>query len=197
MGFTQVELGQVDEALARAKSALLGSRQLHNVTGNVTWRLRYDEHGEITAVSIESSPAGVSPEFVRSAIGAIMKSTRFPRTGKSGVLDFVDLGPVSLVDAAAFNAANDAKRGAEQSRMRRRNIMTAILCIVLAIGLAAAMTLKESHNGIRGGHSDERARCYERGISYYQEMGSYPNLSDGRLASDVVIERCGRTPTAF
>ncbi|MCL6729185.1 zinc ribbon domain-containing protein [Sphingomonas hankyongi] len=39
--------------------------------------------------------------------------------------------------------------------------------------------------------------CERRGVDYYKEIGAYPTLSDGRVAEDVAIERCGRTTTAF
>ncbi len=43
--------------------------------------------------------------------------------------------------------------------------------------------------------------CVQRGVAYYQELGSYPTLSSapnaGRLAVDVAQERCSRTTTAF
>ena len=45
------------------------------------------------------------------------------------------------------------------------------------------------------------AVCIERGVSYFREIGSYPNLSSapnaGRLAEEVAAERCSRTTTAF
>ena len=43
----------------------------------------------------------------------------------------------------------------------------------------------------------EGPACVQRGIAYYKEIGSYPKLSDGRLASEVVADRCARTTTAF
>lgn len=39
--------------------------------------------------------------------------------------------------------------------------------------------------------------CYERGLAYFRAIGSYPNLSDGRSATDVAYERCARSATAF
>lgn len=35
--------------------------------------------------------------------------------------------------------------------------------------------------------------CVQRGIGYYREIGSYPNLSDGRTAISVAREKCRRT----
>lgn len=48
---------------------------------------------------------------------------------------------------------------------------------------------------------DGIAKCAERGVAYFKEMGSYPTLRSapnaGRAAEDVAIERCQRTLTAF
>lgn len=55
--------------------------------------------------------------------------------------------------------------------------------------------------GSTTGNQSELSACIERGISYYREIGSYPTLSSppntGRLAEEVVAERCRRTTTAF
>jgi hypothetical protein len=47
------------------------------------------------------------------------------------------------------------------------------------------------------GSSDTVQSCVSRGIAYFQEIGSYPSLSDGRSAIGVASERCNRTTTAF
>lgn len=39
--------------------------------------------------------------------------------------------------------------------------------------------------------------CVNKGIAYFQQVGSYPRLSDGRIAVDVARERCRNTLTAF
>lgn len=44
---------------------------------------------------------------------------------------------------------------------------------------------------------DVEKECINRGSRYYREIGSYPTLSDGRQADDVVRERCGRSSSAF
>ncbi|MCC2958946.1 hypothetical protein LK540_00665 [Massilia sp. IC2-278] len=48
---------------------------------------------------------------------------------------------------------------------------------------------------------DNVARCTERGVAYFKEIGSYPTLTSapnaGRAAEDVAMERCQRTLTAF
>ena len=53
----------------------------------------------------------------------------------------------------------------------------------------------------RSGPDPAVEACVVRGIAYFKEIGSYPNLSSppdtGRLADDVARERCNRTTTAF
>lgn len=43
----------------------------------------------------------------------------------------------------------------------------------------------------------EVSSCVVRGITYFNEIGSFPTLSDGRDAEMVATERCRRTTTAF
>jgi hypothetical protein len=62
-----------------------------------------------------------------------------------------------------------------------------VLCLVL-FGLA----------GCGGGQPGKEVEaCVERGMEYFKEVEAYPTLSDGRSASSVAAERCGRTTTAF
>ncbi len=39
--------------------------------------------------------------------------------------------------------------------------------------------------------------CVGRGTVYYQEIGSYPKLSDGRDAHSVAAEHCYQSITAY
>lgn len=41
------------------------------------------------------------------------------------------------------------------------------------------------------------SQCVGRGMAYFQEIGSWPKLSDGRDARGVAAERCNRTTGAF
>jgi len=43
----------------------------------------------------------------------------------------------------------------------------------------------------------DTAECVQKGIRYFKGIGSYPQLSDGRYADTVVVQRCNRTSTAF
>lgn len=50
-------------------------------------------------------------------------------------------------------------------------------------------------------NSDPVTACAERGIAYFKEIGSYPELRSapnvGRAAEEIALERCRRTTTAF
>lgn len=41
------------------------------------------------------------------------------------------------------------------------------------------------------------SECVGKGVAYFQEIGSWPKLSDGRDARSVAAERCNRTTGAF
>ena len=44
---------------------------------------------------------------------------------------------------------------------------------------------------------DKVSECIDRGIQYFDELGSYPTLSNGQDARKTATERCNRTTTAF
>ena len=47
-------------------------------------------------------------------------------------------------------------------------------------------------------NTNQVEECTERGIAYFKEIGSYPNLiSNGKSAEQVSAERCNITITAF
>jgi hypothetical protein len=39
--------------------------------------------------------------------------------------------------------------------------------------------------------------CVAKGVAYFKKIGSFPTLSDGRSATQVAYDRCGRTVKAF
>ena len=52
--------------------------------------------------------------------------------------------------------------------------------------------------GAKTENSDATKECADRGVKYFKDVGSYPTLqSTGELASQVALERCKRTTTAF
>ncbi|MFE0407442.1 hypothetical protein ACFW0S_01480 [Citrobacter freundii] len=52
-------------------------------------------------------------------------------------------------------------------------------------------------SGCDDSHKKDVDECIKRGAQYFTDIGSYPNLSDGRDAMKVASERCNRTITAF
>lgn len=52
-----------------------------------------------------------------------------------------------------------------------------------------------------GNHAAEIDACWERGVAYFKDIGSYPNLqsaeNQGKRATDVAWERCKRNTNAF
>lgn len=42
-----------------------------------------------------------------------------------------------------------------------------------------------------------RSDCYERGVKYYTEIGSYPHLSTGESALTVINQKCFANPGMF
>ena len=69
-----------------------------------------------------------------------------------------------------------------------------VLIIVLVIGKC-----KEGSSSSTGETRYNRSEtdCVLRGVKYFESIGSYPELSDGRDAFKVATERCKRTTTAF
>ena len=74
------------------------------------------------------------------------------------------------------------------------SLTTIILIFVATVTLAFCID--------SGGKTDqevmqETQQCIKRGMQYYEDIGSFPRLSDGRIAADVVRERCSRSRLAF
>ena len=40
-------------------------------------------------------------------------------------------------------------------------------------------------------------KCFEEGVAYYKAIESYPTLSTGKSADDLIIEKCGFNPEMF
>lgn len=91
----------------------------------------------------------------------------------------------------------------------RKLVAAAVSCSVagLAAGLAY-ITLVPWDDSVRRENSGDPAStgqslpdekdCYEKGVSYYKEIDSYPYLrSTGEFAPDVVVEMCMNSTLAF
>lgn len=44
---------------------------------------------------------------------------------------------------------------------------------------------------------NSRSDCYARGVAYYKEIGSFPNLSTGEDAISVINKKCQANPELF
>lgn len=64
--------------------------------------------------------------------------------------------------------------------------------IALALTVAACGGGGEVHDV-----SPEESACFDRGLAYYTDLGTYPILIDGKYAVDVVRARCHRFHQAF
>lgn len=88
-------------------------------------------------------------------------------------------------------AANEAR--ARDSRKMWISIAV-VFGIIFAVGGIAGL----ADGSLEFGCSpDAEKECVTRGTAYYREIGSYPTLTDGRSADDVVKARCGRATSAF
>lgn len=74
---------------------------------------------------------------------------------------------------------------ARQGRILYASLCAVAIASVLAIVYATCST------------ETDFDRCVARGEKYFREIGSWPNLSDGRSAHGVAIDRCDRTADAF
>ena len=74
-----------------------------------------------------------------------------------------------------------------------------VLVIVFVLLMIANMFVGNSSNKVSNkvNTGSPIIACYQRGVAYYKEIGSYPTLSDGRSAELVVRDRCDRANTAF
>lgn len=84
------------------------------------------------------------------------------------------------------------------------SLKISILCLVGAtlVQLAGCGSEDEIQKVSRAVALDrEREACFDKGLNYFMDIGSYPTLksapNEGRLATDVIKERCARTVNAF
>ena len=72
-------------------------------------------------------------------------------------------------------------------------MIIASLSAIMVFGLFVLYTIV----CVRKDNKKELESCHKKGIEYYKEIGSYPYLSDGRKAEDVVKEKCKRYSGCF
>ena len=79
-------------------------------------------------------------------------------------------------------------------------LMVGLVVVVFALGGCGNKAPEIATDSGDSG-KDSVAKCTERGVAYFKEIGSYPTLTSapnaGRAAEDVAMQRCQRTLTAF
>ena len=129
--------GELDDNLKAIKESLKEVRAQYGVDGDVTYRIRYSNLGDVTRVTIDDGPANMSPQFIMAANNLVLARLRVPRANVAGELMFTDLGTATRIDPKALNARNDAhamvvRSQADEDR-RRRNVRLGVLVGVLFV----------------------------------------------------------------
>jgi hypothetical protein len=76
--------------------------------------------------------------------------------------------------------------------------MLLIILVLLVVGSMLGGDSSNKESTYTTGSTDSPIiACYQRGVAYFKEIGSYPTLSNGRSAELVASERCNRSITAF
>ncbi len=73
-----------------------------------------------------------------------------------------------------------------------RNMIKNILVTLCVLGLTACGSLKSDSDRVLEKEKAEVAlnACIEKGVKYYQDLGSYPTLSTGESADLKIREKC-------
>lgn len=88
-----------------------------------------------------------------------------------------------------------SRHGQTQSNLDRQIFATmSVITLCMIVGLVSAFY---AISGYLSQRSDTMDACTVAGRQYYQEIGSYPRLSDGRNAVQVIEQRCRRSKNAF
>ncbi|CAN5898666.1 hypothetical protein BH11MYX2_BH11MYX2_10780 [soil metagenome] len=128
---------ELDDNLKGIKEALKIVRAQYGIDGDVTYRIRYSNFGDVTRVTIDDGPSNMSPQFIMAANNLILAQLRVPRANVAGELMFTDLGTATKLDPTALNARNDAHamvvRTQEDEGRRRRNVRIGVLVGVLFV----------------------------------------------------------------
>ena len=84
-------MDELDETLRKIKGPLKTCRAKHGITGDVTFRMKYEPGGSVVAVTIDQGPPNMSPNFINDTTTIIKGMVTFPRTAQGGVMHFTDL----------------------------------------------------------------------------------------------------------
>ncbi|MFC2998231.1 hypothetical protein ACFODO_23860 [Acinetobacter sichuanensis] len=69
-------------------------------------------------------------------------------------------------------------------------VITCVIVFLVILPIAYFLATKEPKKS-------NYSQCVENGVQYFKDIGSYPKLSDGKHAENVVRERCNRSSVAF
>jgi hypothetical protein len=130
---SDASLAELDNQLRRVKVPLAECRRQHGVTADVTFVINYDANGLIDNVLVDLPP-GLPPTFVAAAALVIKRNIYLPPTGRVGTLTFLDLGPVSLSNAAEINAASEAAERVRREAHRTPAWLAIVLVVIAVLG---------------------------------------------------------------
>ena len=88
-------IDELDETLRKVKGPLRTCRAKHGISGDVTFRIRYDPGGSVIAVTVDDGPPNMSPSFISDTATIIKGMVSLPQTAQGGTLNFTDLGDES------------------------------------------------------------------------------------------------------
>jgi hypothetical protein len=113
----------------------------------------------------------------------------------SSATDTVDSVCYFLLGVILLPFANDMYRK-QLGTYPNRKIKTVLIMILFFV------TGRQPESGSaskisQSSTTSEFATCLRSGENYFKEIGSWPKLSDGRLASRVAEDRCRNTTSAF
>ncbi|HEY4175993.1 MAG TPA: hypothetical protein VGM90_04150 [Kofleriaceae bacterium] len=128
---------ELDDHLKAIKESLKEVRAQYGIDGDVTYRIRYSNIGDVTRVTIDDGPSNMSPQFIMAANNLVLARLRIPRANVAGELMFTDLGTATRIDPQALNARNDAHAMVVRSQgdedRRRRNVRIGVVVGVLFV----------------------------------------------------------------
>jgi hypothetical protein len=113
-----------------------------------------------------------------------------------------DLPKLSRASSDVLAGRAVMKNGKVVRPLTRTQIAIIVFCcvfLILVFAKAASMLTHPAPTDPLAGMKTVSAfsQCQDKGIKYYKEIGSFPRLSDGRSAYDVIDQKCRVTSAAF
>ena len=136
---------QLDARLRAIKQPLRLIREQYGIDGDVTFRIRYTNTGDVTRVTIDDGPANMTPAFISASNNMMLSHLHIPPSGTAGELMFTDLGTSTRTDSEEANRRDDQRalvvREREREVRRKRNVRTAIIVVVLGVAWQALQVI--------------------------------------------------------